>query len=102
VTLAGRPSWRVRRRTGLLPPGFTKRFSEDGAIGTTYYLGVPIGRFKVRDAGDGSIELVYRHWPVVDVVLGWPAQARGPIDAAGYIRMPRGRRLRFCRFRLER
>ncbi|MEZ5099032.1 MAG: hypothetical protein R3C15_04380 [Thermoleophilia bacterium] len=53
--------WRVERTGGLLPlVGVTKQIGPDG--GWTYLLGVPLGRFDVRDGR----RLVYRGWPVVD------------------------------------
>jgi hypothetical protein len=96
------PSWRVRRTGGLLVPGFSKRFDLVADEGTTYLAGVPIGRFDVRRRPDGAVELDYRRWPVVDVV-GQAPVGDGSIDSSGYVRLPgAGRRLRFCRFRLER
>lgn len=95
------PAWRVRRTGGLLAPGFTKRFDPDGSGGMTYLWGIPIGRFRLIDRDHGPIELRYVRWPVVDLVGGYPPQARGPIDGAGFVRVPGGRVLRFCRFRLE-
>lgn len=106
------PAWRVRRTGGLLVPGFTKRFDERGRDGMTYFLGVPIGRFDVDVLAGGATELRYRRWPVVDVLERLPAGASvaahggapptaAPIPAAGFVRLPGGRRVRFCRFRLE-
>ena len=93
--------WHVRRTGGLLPPGFEKRFSEDGASGTTYFMGVPIGSFDVRAAGENEgVELVYRAWPIVDV-LAHPPGDGDSIESTGNVSVG-GRRLRFCRFRLER
>ena len=67
------PTWTVRRESGFLVPGFTKRFAPDGRSGTTCFLGVPIGRFDVQD----GTQLHYRVWPVVDVLDAPP-----PIDGA--------------------
>ncbi len=96
---AGR-SWHVRRTSGLLVPGFTKRF--DAGSGMTFFFGVPIGRFDVDVAPEGSTELRYRRWPVVDVLERPPTDVRvGTIPSAGFVRLPGHRRVRFCRFRLE-
>lgn len=93
------PSWRVRRTSGLLWPGFTKRF---GAVqGVTYLWGTPVGRFAIVDAPDGGVQLRYLRWPVVDVLDADPRTASASMDAAGQLRISGGRRVRFCRFRLE-
>ena len=94
-------AWRVRRTGGLLVPGFSKRFAPDGTAGTTYLWGVPIGRFRTSQRGDGSVELRYVRWPIVDE-LGAAARSGGSMPGAGFVRLPAGRRWRFCRFRLER
>jgi len=96
------PPWRVRRTGGVLVPGFRKRFSPDDTSGVTSWCGIPIGRFSQVAMGDGSVELRYRSWPIVDVLRSWPSQATGPIEAAGFVRAPGGRRVRFCTFRLDR
>ena len=95
------PAWRVRRTSGLLVPGFTKCFTARGG-GVTHLWRVPIGRFDVEVLAGGVTELRYRRWPVVDVLERPPSDPRaGSIPAAGYVRLPGGRRVRFCRFRLE-
>lgn len=94
------PAWRVRRTAGLLLPGFTKRFDERGQ-GMTYLAGVPIGRFDVVVHGDRTAELVYRRWPIVDVLETVPATG-GSIRSAGFVRLPGARRVRFCSFRMQR
>jgi hypothetical protein len=91
---------RVRRVRGLLWPGFSKRFAE--GHGTTYLWGVPIGRFHVVAAADDTAELRYLRWPIVDVIHGDPLHDAKPLAASGYLRAPRGRRIRFCDFLLER
>lgn len=93
-------TWRVRRIRGLLVPGFTKRFDLVADMGVTYFLGVPIGRFDVRRWPDGGVVLAYRRWPVVDVLDLLP-ERDGPVPAAGFVRLG-ARRVRFCRFSLER
>jgi hypothetical protein len=55
--------WRVRRRTGVLVPGFSKRMHDAG--GCTYLWGIPIGRFRVRETPTGCA-LEYVRWPIVD------------------------------------
>jgi hypothetical protein len=93
--------WRVRRTGGLLVPGFTKRFSADGACGRTYLWRIPIGRFDVVDRDESSgAELRYRRWPVVDVLSARPQQG-GSIRGAGHVAVGSAR-VRFCQFRLER
>ena len=92
------PAWKVQRTSGLLVPGFSKRFSADGTRGVTSWLGLRIGGFTQRDAGDGGTELDYHAWPVVDVIRGWPSHATVPIEGIGLVRFPVGRRVRFCRF----
>lgn len=95
------PRWRVRRTGGVLFPGFSKRFDLVADEGTTYLAGMPIGRFDVRRRADGSVELDYRRWPVVDVMGALPS-GDGAIESSGFVRLPGGsRRLRFCDFRLE-
>jgi hypothetical protein len=105
--MATNEHWQVKRTGGVLPPGFTKRFSDDGSSGTTYFLGVPIGAFDVVDVpahgdddGGHGVELRYRLWPVVDVLDGRPDDA-APRRGSGNIAIA-GMRTRFCRFRLER
>ncbi|MCW2923239.1 MAG: hypothetical protein JWM98_643 [Thermoleophilia bacterium] len=93
--------WRVVRVSGLLVPGFTKRFDAGATRGTTYWCGVRIGAFDVVRTR-GACELRYRAWPVVDVLLGAPQAPTTRIESAGYLHLGGGRRLRFCRFRLER
>lgn len=113
MTIEHAPSWRVRRTGGLLVPGFSKRFDPDGSDGMTYLLGIPVGRFDVvassADDSEQGVELRYRRWPIVDVLADSPVEpargaepARTSMSAAGYVRLPGGRRLRFCRFRLDR
>ena len=97
-SLAG-PRWRVRRTGGLLVPGFTKRMRADGT-GTTYLAGIPVGAFRVVAAGDAT-ELRYRRWPIVDVLTARDGDG-GAWDGLGMVRLPGGRRGRFCTFRLER
>ncbi|MCB0877768.1 MAG: hypothetical protein KDC46_02150 [Thermoleophilia bacterium] len=95
------PRWRVRRIGGLLAPGFSKQFARDGTVGTTFLLGVPIGRFRITQLDDGIVELRYVRWPIVDT-LDSAARRGGSTPGAGYVRLPGGRRWRFCRFSLER
>jgi hypothetical protein len=78
--------WRVRRLSGLLPPGVTKRIGRQE--GWTYLFGLPVGHFR-READ----RLVYRVWPVIDEI-----EARRDGTFVG-----RGRLfgLIFCHFRLE-
>lgn len=95
------PPWRVRRTGGLLVPGFRKRFSVDGSSGVTYLWRLRIGAFDVvAGTRTGSVELRYRAWPVVDVLDRAPLHG-GSIPSIGTVAFA-GRRLRFCRFRLER
>lgn len=84
ATLRG--EWYVRRVSGLLPPLVTKSIGRD--TGTTYWFGVPFGRFDVR-----GLKLLYRLWPIQDELERWGDSfvGRGLIF---------GRE--FCRFRLER
>ena len=103
--------YRVARRSGLLVPGFTKRiaFDEAGAPthGVTYLWGVRIGAFDVRPArefgqpDDAPRALRYRAWPVVDLLEPTPRPDHLSPGCQGCIRLPGGRRLRFCRFALE-
>lgn len=95
-------SWRVRRVSGLLFPGFRKRFMSDTPHGVTTWLGVPIGRFDIVPVEGEQVELRYVGWPAVDVLAATPTSAEGrPVHAAGYVLMPGGRRVRFCQFLLE-
>lgn len=99
--------WRVERVSGLLTPGFTKELDAapmHATTGCTSFLGIPIGRFDVVQAGPG-VELHYRRWPIVDVVLAEPDSPSGPpprqlLPATGSFRLPGGRRWRFCSFEL--
>ncbi|MCW2972660.1 MAG: hypothetical protein JWN72_933 [Thermoleophilia bacterium] len=103
--------YRVLRVSGLLVPGFTKRirFAADGAPldGVTYLWGIRIGAFTVRPAHEfgepdaGLRALRYRAWPVIDTLGTVPAVAHRSPDCSGWIRLPRGRRVRFCRFELQ-
>jgi hypothetical protein len=79
--------WRVRRISGLLPPGVTKQIGS--TTGRTLLFGIPIGSFRI--AGH---RLIYRLWPIVDEVEAGP-------DG---LFVGRGRLFGwpFCRFRLER
>jgi hypothetical protein len=93
MKLVGR--FRVRRLSGLLPPGVSKRI--DGASGCTYLFGVPLGRFDVVGR-----RFVYRRWPVVDE-LDEPDDTTTGSPWAGVTGAGRlFGRLTFCRFRLER
>ena len=83
-----RGAWRVRRVSGLLPPGVTKEIQ--GQFGRTLVFGCHFGSFRV----DGA-RLVYRFWPIVDLLDG-PATASDPITGRGTIFG-----WTFCRFRLE-
>ena len=85
----------MRRTSGLLWPGFSKEV----AAGRTLLWGRPVGRFDACAVGTDRLELRYRRWPVVDVLR---PRADGTFDGTGHVRMPRGGRLRFCRFVLER
>ena len=78
--------WRVRRISGFLPPGVTKRIGP--ADGCTYLFGIPVGHFRVEWP-----RFIYRFWPVVDQL-----QEDTPGAFTGEGRLW-GRR--FCRFRLE-
>lgn len=103
MSLQDGPPWHVQRIDGLLVPGFTKRFDDRGREGVTYLWGMPIGRFAMIAVDGGATELRYRRWPIIDELDAMPDDdALGPIDARGSIHLPGGRRLRFCRFRLER
>lgn len=93
-------AWNVRRTSGVLVPGFAKRFDDARTTGVTYLWGVPIGAFDVVQLAEGAVELRYRRWPVVDVLDQLPVDG-GSIRSAGFIALA-GRRIRFCRFRLER
>jgi len=97
--------WRVNRTAGLLPRGCTKRFQigADGRpnAGLTSFIGIPIGRFDVVYRSDGNEELWYRRWPVVDVLHRREGSGpNGTRIGTGNVRVPRGRRVRFCRFEL--
>ena len=83
-----RGRWRVRRVSGLLPPGVTKEI--DGPLGRTLLFGCHFGAFRV----DGA-RLVYRFWPIVDW-LDAPQAASEPITGRGTVFG-----WTFCRFRLE-
>jgi len=79
--------YRVRRISGILPPGVSKSIGR--GRGRTLLLGIPIASFDVRDH-----RLVYHFWPVVDEIESIDGQLVG-----------RGRlfgRVTFCHFRLER
>lgn len=95
------PAWRVRRVSGLLVPGFSKRFERKLQAGVTSWLGVPVGGFEVHRTRAGRCELRYVRWPVVDELERTPSRG-GRIAGVGYVRLPGGRRVRFCRFSLER
>ncbi|MCW2922337.1 MAG: hypothetical protein JWL76_2211 [Thermoleophilia bacterium] len=97
---ARNPQWQVRRSGGVLPPGFTKRFADDGRSGTTYFLGLPIGDFDIVARDDAHVELRYRTWPVVDVLDGRPGEGE-PVGGSGNVSLGK-LRTPFCRFRLER
>ena len=93
-------TWRVTRVSGILPPGFTKRFN--GPSGVTRWLGVPVDRVDIEAVGT-DWALRYRHLPVLDVLTAHPVTSkRDTITAEAFLLLPRGRRLRFCCFRLER
>jgi hypothetical protein len=83
-----RGSWKVRRVSGLLPPGVTKEIQ--GEHGRTLLFGRHFGSFRVEGQ-----RFVYLFWPIVDVLEpsgpGQPLVGRGTIFG-----------LTFCRFRLER
>jgi hypothetical protein len=79
--------WRVRRVSGLLPLGVTKRIA--ARVGQTLILGCLFGSFDV--VGD---RFVYRFWPIVDVVT--PAEGHGFVGRGLFLG------IQFCRFRLER
>lgn len=83
-------------------PGFRKRFSADGSSGVTYLGPLRIGAFDVAPAKQaGAVELRYRAWPVVDLLESAPTGAVRSIPGTGMFAAA-GRRVRFCRFRLER
>jgi hypothetical protein len=77
--------------SGLLWPGFTKQL--DGDSGVTFLWGRAIGRFRVVRIDESHVELRYLRWPIVDVLDG--------SAGIGTVRLPGGRRWRFCRFVLE-
>jgi hypothetical protein len=79
--------WRVRRVSGLLPPGVTKRIT--APVGLTLVFGRLFGTFDV--VGD---RFVYRLWPIVDVVA--VADGDAFVGRGFLLGLP------FCRFRLER
>ena len=84
ATLDG--TWRVERESGLLPPfGVGKRVAAGG--GWTTLGGVAVAPFRVA-----GTTLVYRGWPVRDVLEERPD---GTWSGRGYLL---GRE--FCRFRL--
>jgi hypothetical protein len=80
-------SWKVRRVSGLLPPGMTKEIQGDR--GRTLLFGLHFGSFRI----DGP-RFVYLFWPIVDVLEsfapGQPIIGRGTIFG-----------VTFCRFRLD-
>lgn len=81
-------TWRVVRRSGLLPPlGVSKSISR--GAGVTRLFGIPVAPFAVR----GS-QLRYRCLPVVDVLS---PRADGDWDGRGLLFG-----VEFCRFRLVR
>lgn len=79
--------WRVRRVSGFLPPGVTKRIT--APVGQTLVFGRLFGTFDVL--GD---RFVYRFWPIVDVVA--------VADGDAFVGRGLVLGLQFCRFRLER
>jgi hypothetical protein len=79
--------WQVRRISGLLPPGVTKRIGS--ANGKTLWFGVPIGSFRIVEA-----RLIYRCWPIVDEI---DRTEDGLFRGRGYLFG-----WKFCRFQLER
>lgn len=80
----------VRRLSGLLPPGVTKRITGDA--GATYLFGVLFGRFRVVSAGDDHAEFHYRLWPITDHVHWTGSRWEGEGRVFG---------VRFCRFWME-
>ncbi|HSS40907.1 MAG TPA: hypothetical protein VLT58_19235 [Polyangia bacterium] len=80
-------SWKVRRVSGLLPPGVSKEIQGDH--GRTLLFGRHFGSFRI----DGS-RFVYLFWPIVDVLE--PPAPDQPVVGRGTIFG-----LTFCRFRLE-
>jgi hypothetical protein len=83
-----RGTWRVRRISGMLPPGVTKQI--DGQLGRTLLFGLHFGAFRI----DGA-RLIYSFWPIVDL-LELPETVSQPITGRGTIFG-----WTFCRFRLE-
>ena len=81
-------SWKVRRVSGLLPPGVTKEIR--GEHGRTLLFGRHFGAFRI----DGP-RFVYVFWPIVDVLE--PPAPDQPIVGRGTVFG-----ITFCRFRLER
>ena len=79
--------WRVRRVSGFLPPGVTKRIR--GPVGQTLVFGRLFGTFDV--VGD---RFVYRFWPIVDVI--------GAANGDAFVGRGLVFGLPFCRFRLQR
>ncbi len=67
-------SWKVRRVSGLLPPGVTKEIQGDR--GRTLLFGLHFGSFRI----DGP-RFVYLFWPIVDVLE--PIRARSAGRGAG-------------------
>ncbi|MBF5043897.1 hypothetical protein FGE12_15965 [Aggregicoccus sp. 17bor-14] len=92
ASLEGR--WYVRRVSGLLPPGVTKRIGVGS--GWTLLLGLPVAPFRVLGAqGAPSADRVlrYRVLPIRDELS---PRADGSWEGRGLLLG-----LEFCRFRLE-
>lgn len=87
MTLQG--TWKVRRISGLLPPGVTKEIGAER--GRTLLFGIHFGAFRVEGA-----RFVYAFWPIVDMVEPDPDRADGFVGRGTVFG------LTFCRFRLER
>jgi hypothetical protein len=92
ASLEGR--WYVRRESGLLPPGVTKRIA--AGRGWTLLLGLPVAPFRVL-AADGAPSpertLRYRVLPIRDELR---PREDGSWEGRGLLLG-----LEFCRFRLE-
>ena len=80
----------MRRESGLLPPGVTKRIG--AGSGWTLLLGVPVASFRVEQRPGGRT-LRYRLLPIHDELSPRPD---GAWEGRGLLL---GRE--FCRFRLE-
>ena len=81
--------WLVVRRSGLLPPGFTKRIT--GHVGSTSWHRRLVDGFDVLTYAADDFELRYRHWPVRDRIRVVDGRRLGEGRCLG---------VRFCTFEL--